>query len=255
MTSWQLRNRGEDEADPRFGFGTRSSTATATSPYSMNPSSTGEDSAAQGSGRRIVDFDLDNSSGLDWMRATTDEIDRATWQSINTYNSPQFQRMLDNQTARSRGAESSQDQRARGNAIFSNQMRRQDESIAASRQSQMTRQQMGWAQDIALGGQPGDGRRRGSSVVSIDREYSPSQTFMGTAAIIGNLGNYYSTQASERMQGRQLELQGRGMDMDDRYRNRALAIDAIMRANQRSLWSSPLEQIALNQARQPGVVR
>ena len=309
MTSWQLRNRGEDEANPRFGFGTRSSAATATSPYSMNPSSTGEDSAAQGSGRRIVDFNLDNSSGLDWMRATTDEIDRATWQSINTYNSPQFQRMLDNQTARSRSADSYQDQRSRGNATFSNQMQRQNQSIAASRQSQMTRQQMGWAQDIALGGQPGDGRRRGSTIVSTERQYSPFQTFMGNASIIGNLGGFYATQSADRANERQASLQGASMMMDDRfrnnqlalqadsiglddrfrnnqlqlqtdsvglddrfrnnqlalqansvglddrYRNRTLAIDAIMRANQRSLWSSPLEQIALNQARQPGMVR
>lgn len=268
--SLRQQRQGDDEANPKFGFGTSSSaaraespynmkfglgtsssTTRATSPYSMNPSSTGEDSAAQGS-RQV---DQDNSSGLDWMRATTDEISRSTQQSINTYNSPQFQRMLDNQTARSRSANNWQDQRARGNAIFSNQMQRQNQAIAVAQQSQMTRQQMGWAQDLALGGQPGDGRRQGGSTVSIEYSYSPFQTFMGNAAIIGNLGNFYNTQANERMQERQLALQERGMNMDDRYRTRALAMDAIIRANQRSFWSSPLEQIALNQARQPGMVR
>ena len=251
INNWWRQNQGEDEANPRLGFGVNSSAARATSPYSMNPSSTGADSAAQGS-RQV---DQDNSSGLDWMRATTDEITRSAQQSINTYNSRGFQRMLDNQTARSRSASNYQNQQARGNAIFSNRMQQQNQAAAASQQSRMTRQQMGWAQDLALGGQPGDGRRRGSSTVSIEHSYSPFQTFMGNAAIIGNLGNFYNTQANERMQGRQLALQERGMNMDDRYRNRALAVDAIMRANQRSLWSSPLEQIALSQARQPGMVR
>lgn len=270
VQQWLRQQRENDEANPRFGFGTSSSAARAespynmrfglstsssaartTSPYSMNPSSTGEDSAAQGS-RQVSQ---DNSSGLDWMRATTDEISRSTQQSINTWNSPGFQRMLDNQTARSRSASNYQNQQARGNAIFSNRMQQQNQATAASRQSQMTRQQLGWMQDVALGGQPGDGRRRGSTIVSTEYSYSPFQTFMGNAAIIGNLGNFYNTQANERMQGRQLALQERGMNMDDRYRTRALAMDAIIRANQRSLWSSPLEQIALSQARQPGMVR
>ena len=130
----------------------------------------------------------------------------------------------------------------------------QGQRQTASLQSSMTREQMGWAQDVALGGQPGDGRRRGSTVLGA-REYSPSNTFMGNAAIIGNLGGFYSTQSNERLRELQLGLQAQGMEMDDRYRNRALAIDSLLRASQRSLWSSPLEQIALNQARQPGMVR
>ncbi|MGA1256892.1 MAG: hypothetical protein ACO3YZ_04765 [Candidatus Nanopelagicaceae bacterium] len=225
------------------------------------------------------------------MTRTTDEVDRATQNAINRYNSPGNQQMLDNIANRSNTQRNLEDSRNRNNARFSQALATQGQRQAASLQSSMTREQMGWAQDIALGGQPGDGRRRGSTSVSIEYDYSPFNTFMGNSAIIGSLGGFYGTQANERIQNRQLGLQAQGMGLDDRYRNnqlelqaqsmemneriqnrqlglqaqgmglddryrnRALAVDTLIKANQRSLWSSPLEQIALNQARQPGMAR